>query len=76
VAIVIAIVVGLFIYRGILKTTEWAEYGPKFCALLNAIQIKIMNWIYKIVARKLNDWENHETDAEYENHLCSKLFMF
>jgi hypothetical protein len=35
-----------------------------------------MNVIYSRVAVRLNDWENYETDEEYENSLCSKLFMF
>jgi hypothetical protein len=35
-----------------------------------------MNAIYRIVARKLTDWENHETDSMYNENLAIKLFLF
>ena len=44
--------------------------------LLNAIQIKIMNIFYGKLAVFLNNWENHETDNLYNDHLAVKLFMF
>lgn len=44
--------------------------------LLNAIQIKIMNIFYGKLAVFLNNWENHETDNNYNDHLAVKLFMF
>ncbi|GAB9469453.1 hypothetical protein Gpo141_00006732 [Globisporangium polare] len=43
---------------------------------LNAIQILILNTVYRGVAKKLNDLENHRTDREYENHLVIKVFLF
>jgi hypothetical protein len=72
VVIVLALVLSIFLYRATLSD----EWGPRFCAFLNAMQIKIMNSIYKIVAVKLNDWENHETDSIYNDSLATKLFMF
>ncbi|KAF4321974.1 hypothetical protein BBO99_00003272 [Phytophthora kernoviae] len=42
----------------------------------NAVQILILNMVYRLVAQKLNDLENHRTDAEYENHLVIKVFLF
>ncbi|DAZ98242.1 TPA: hypothetical protein N0F65_011710 [Lagenidium giganteum] len=43
---------------------------------VNAVQILIFNVIYRGVARVLNEWENHRTDREYENHLVLKVFLF
>ena len=39
-------------------------------------RITILNKLYTIIAIKLNDWENHRTDNEYENALIFKLFVF
>lgn len=35
-----------------------------------------MNQIYRVVARKLTDWENHETDTLHNDALATKLFLF
>jgi hypothetical protein len=43
---------------------------------LNAVQILVLNTVYRGVAKKLNDLENHRTDREYENHLIVKVFLF
>jgi anoctamin-10/anoctamin-7 len=72
VTLVLAIVLSIFLYRATLHD----EWGPRFCAFLNAIQIKVMNTIYRVVARKLTDWENHETDSLYNDSLAIKLFLF
>lgn len=42
----------------------------------NAVQILILNIVYRRVAQKLNDMENHRTDGEYENYLAIKVFLF
>ncbi|GMF43157.1 unnamed protein product [Phytophthora fragariaefolia] len=44
--------------------------------LFNAIQIMIMNNVYSTIAEKLNRFENHRTDTEYEDHLIGKTFLF
>ncbi|XP_025115852.1 anoctamin-10-like isoform X2 [Pomacea canaliculata] len=41
-----------------------------------AVIIGILNSIYRIVAKKLNDFENHRLDSSYENHLVLKLILF
>lgn len=43
---------------------------------VNAIQILVLNTVYRGVAKKLNDLENHRTDREYENYLIIKVFLF
>jgi len=42
----------------------------------NAISIIIMNSVWKYVAVKLNDWENHRTQSDYDNSLIFKIFIF
>lgn len=32
--------------------------------------------VYKEIAIKLNDYENHRTDTMYEDNLISKIFIF
>eukprot|EP00937_MAST-01D_sp_MAST-1D-sp2_P003828 g3828.t1 len=55
-------------------------YGPKkgaqITGVLNGVQIQIMNVVYRTIAIKLNKWENHRTDTEYENNLIAKTFLF
>ena len=75
VMMVIITVLGIFIYRAIL-IQRGEQDGPLLCALLNAVQIKVMNVVYTLVARMLNDWENHETETEYMDSFSLKLFLF
>lgn len=35
-----------------------------------------MNIIYGKVAALMNDWENHETETQYNDNLAVKLFLF
>lgn len=44
--------------------------------IVNAITIIIMNGLWKTIAVKLTNWENHRTDSEYENALIIKIFVF
>merc|ERR1719471_2691643 len=44
--------------------------------VFSAIQILIFDKVYTILAQRLNDNENHETDAEYESSLILKNFVF
>lgn len=44
--------------------------------IANAITIIIMNVLWKTIAVKLTNWENHRTDSEYENALIIKIFVF
>eukprot|EP00357_Protocruzia_adherens_P011320 CAMPEP_0115014732 /NCGR_PEP_ID=MMETSP0216-20121206/26277_1 /TAXON_ID=223996 /ORGANISM="Protocruzia adherens, Strain Boccale" /LENGTH=785 /DNA_ID=CAMNT_0002384575 /DNA_START=167 /DNA_END=2524 /DNA_ORIENTATION=- len=51
-------------------------YVARVAGMLTGIQIKVFNFIYKIIANALNNWENHETETQYEDAMISKLFMF
>lgn len=48
-------------------------HGP---GMLNALIIYLMDLLYQLLARKLNDFENYRTEAEYEDHLVIKRMPF
>mmetsp|Transcript_1583 Transcript_1583/g.1544 ORF Transcript_1583/g.1544 Transcript_1583/m.1544 type:complete len:292 (+) Transcript_1583:913-1788(+) len=74
VSLVVVCIVGLFFYRSTLKDKQ--GWGLRILGYANAIQIKIMNFIYRKVAKKLTDWENYETRSQYMDALTIKLFSF
>ena len=45
-------------------------------AAINAIQIKIFNFIYTFLAEKLNKWENYKKDYQRLNDLAIKIIIF
>ncbi|OQS01158.1 anoctamin-like protein [Achlya hypogyna] len=52
---------------------QWASTGV---SILNSVQITLLNMVYRTIAERLNVWENHRTDVQYENHLITKIFLF
>jgi hypothetical protein len=86
VGIVVVALFGLFVLKHYINNDENLEnnhISAKYKTSLtfgvtvaNAIQILVLNMVYRLVARKLNDLENHRTDAEYENYLVIKVFLF
>ena len=73
VLLVLAAVVAIFAYRA---TASADSAMVQWTAFINAIQIKIMAFIYSYVAKWLNDWENIEYQTDYDNSLATKLFLF
>ena len=49
---------------------------PALPQVLNTLWITVMGLVYKDVARRINDFENHRTETEYENALIVKTFVF
>ncbi|OAF70408.1 hypothetical protein A3Q56_01867 [Intoshia linei] len=45
-------------------------------SLANTIAIVAFGAVYNILAVKLTDWENHQTETNYNNALIIKLFSF
>lgn len=45
-------------------------------ACVQLVGILIMNFVYKLLAEKLTDWELHRTTTEYEDSLITKLYIF
>ena len=52
------------------------DFTSPIASVLNAVIIVLLNHGYQGVAVKLNDFENHRTDTQYEDFLIVKLFMF
>ena len=67
---VLALIVAIFIAK-----RQYVQYVNEL-SFLNACQIKIMNSIYRTVAKKLTEWENYEFDSEYNDALTLKLYVF
>ena len=67
---VLAMIIAIFIAK-----RDYSEWKSEF-SLLNAFQIKIMNFIYRYVAIMLNNWENYEYDSQYNDALTMKLYVF
>ncbi|OWZ22412.1 Anoctamin protein [Phytophthora megakarya] len=84
VGIVIVALVGLFVLKHYINNADNLQnIDVKYrtpltlaVTVANAVQILILNMVYRLIARKLNDLENHRTDAEYENYLAIKVFLF
>jgi hypothetical protein len=55
----------------------WTEqFASVVGGILNALVIQIMNKVYRTVAVKMNEWENHRTVTEFHNNLLFKIFLF
>jgi len=83
VSLVVASVAAIFTLRIALTTTYSKQFtvggvqlGAIISSIANAVQIQVMNQVYGMVSLKLNDFENHRTETEYENALISKTFAF
>lgn len=50
--------------------------GSVIGAGIYSVWISATNYIYSLVAVRLNDWENHRTQTEYEDALIIKTFCF
>lgn len=66
----------LFLRYVLIGKEDLTLLGLIMAGVLNALQIRFMNIIYGKIAVVLNDWENHETETEYNNKLAMKVFMF
>lgn len=75
---VIACVSFIFFIEISIKNNRVAgsQAGPVIGSMMLALQIQVLNYIYKGVATKLNDYENHRTDTQYEDSLIIKTFLF
>ena len=51
-------------------------FGTWFGSILNVLWITVMNVVYRLLAVKLTELENHRTPTEYENALILKTFAF
>lgn len=52
---------------------SWRCFVP---VIIHAVSIFTLNTLYKTIAKKLTDWENHVDQKSYENSLILKRFLF
>ena len=75
---VIAAVIGTFAARFVLMSSSESSVANAagiVASLINAVQIQIMGGLYSFISLKLNKYENHRTETQYEDALISKTFV-
>ena len=72
---VIAVIWAIMFLRWTLKEII-SNNGLLVAGAINAIQIRVLNLLYDRLAILLNDWENHETETQYNDRLAVKVFVF
>jgi len=75
IVIVVIVTVSILAFRLFVQNRN-SIGGSVAGAVVNAITIIFMNQVWKRIALKLTDWENHRTPTEYENALIAKIFAF
>jgi len=73
---VLAAVVSIFFLRKTLQAANLGQGGNLIAAVVQAVQIQVLNYVYSLVSEKLNEYENHRTSSEFENSLIIKSFLF
>ncbi|CAJ1942244.1 unnamed protein product [Cylindrotheca closterium] len=53
--------------------SSWKSFLP---VIIHALSIMTLNKIYRKIATKLTDWENHQSQTDYDNSLILKRFLF
>lgn len=79
--IVIGIVIGIFVLRIFMSqsrqfTVSGINLASIIAAIINAVQIQVLNFLYGSIAIFLTSYENHRTDTAYEDALIAKTFIF
>jgi anoctamin-10/anoctamin-7 len=73
--VVAAIGVVIFQYFSVHSGT-FGPYGSLVSGVVNAIVIQVMNKIYESLAYKMNNYENHQSQTDYDDALILKVFVF
>jgi len=53
-----------------------SQFSATCASVLNTVQIMAFKYLYNFVAAALNDFENHQTQTEFEDSMISKLTVF
>jgi hypothetical protein len=59
-----------------LMNVKALEGASDIVSMYQAVQITILSTVFEVVARILNDWENHRTEIDHEDSLIFKIFLF
>ncbi|RHZ16732.1 hypothetical protein DYB37_004181 [Aphanomyces astaci] len=82
ICVVLVFVAGIFVLRYEFKHSVFIEVpyfgniGTQLASLANVAQIFMMSQVYNYMCNSLNDFENHRTDSDYENHFVAKAIVF
>lgn len=75
IGVVCVVTISLLVFRLIL-VKAFSFGGGILAGVANAMSIVILDKLYKEVAIKLTEWENHRTSTQFEDKLIQKLFIF
>mmetsp|Transcript_24062 Transcript_24062/g.80868 ORF Transcript_24062/g.80868 Transcript_24062/m.80868 type:complete len:748 (-) Transcript_24062:672-2915(-) len=67
---------GIMAAKVFISREHYPRAGPFIGALMNAVFISLMNIFWSFVAVRLNEWETHRTDTQFEDALIFKTFAF
>lgn len=81
---VVLIIAGIYLFQYWVELEENKEYftfagifiGTSLVGLALGLLMNILNYLYSDMAAKMNEWENHRTDTDFEDQLISKIFLF
>jgi Calcium-activated chloride channel len=52
-----------------------SQYGATVTSVMNAVQIQVLNFVYRKIALKLTEFENHRTQTQFEDSLIVKVIV-
>ena len=81
---IVTVVGCIFLFQNWMDQSENRHYftigntytGTTLISVIMGLTINILNLLYNGTAQRLNEWENHRTDTEFEDRLISKIFLF
>jgi len=81
IGVVVVVVLSIFYVRVFLARLEdegeiAAGWSGNLAGIFTAIQIQLMGFVYKAMAKFMTDVEGHRTDREYKNSLVAKITAF
>jgi hypothetical protein len=74
--VVIIVTIAVLSFRLFVQNQHLSVFGSFVGGIINAMTIIFLNVVWKTVAQKLNEWENHRTQTDFENNLIAKIFIF
>eukprot|EP00052_Salpingoeca_macrocollata_P019290 m.159840 g.159840 ORF g.159840 m.159840 type:complete len:944 (+) comp20920_c0_seq5:129-2960(+) len=84
--VLVILVLGIIAYRVAVREAIFLHGGSYqeragpvasvTAAVLNLVFIVVLAMVYKLLALKLTDWENHRFQEDYERQLALKMFVF
>lgn len=81
IGVVIVLVLSIFFVRVFLVQLErdgsiQEGWGGNIAGIITAVQIQLMAYVYKSIARIMTDLEGHSTDRMYQNSYVAKTVVF